>query len=1069
MRNKNRIITYLIAALVLLYALPVASSVAFYHYGVENGLTEARINSISQDSIGFIWLAGENSLTRFDGNQFKKYQSSRLSTLPWNKISTIYTDSQGTLWVGSDNGFSYYNFLKDQFSVPVSGWEGILVTDITEGKKNQLWFSTDKGLARFDKNTFQITWVSDGENDLTDSPIKQFCIQPDGKIWAVRNPGELCQINPETGEIKHLDSLAGVNMNELNITWLNFSNGRLLIGTESHGFYMYNPDEDKIKKFIVGYLYNTIHHADVENDSTIWLATASGLYQLFHHTGNYRQYTNIVEDPRSMENTTIKYVIVDRESNLWVSSGVRGIDFGLKDIMFSHFMFATDVPYCLTQQEVVCIDFDKSNNLWLGYESGLLEKHSSDPFSKTSYLLHSGNEEVITGTIYRVFEDSKNRIWAGGWQSGLQKLNNSNNLFKSALIKPSSLAELLDRANILDIIEGPGGNLWVSTNGKGVIKYNPDNYKAELFQFDENNPQIGITNNYTSDLCIDNHNNLWISSSYGLSVLNLKSEQITRYYHSPEDTATLSGNAIQAIYCDNSGLIWVGTSTGLNVFIPKLNNFKRLITTHDHSINDISSIESIKQGELWISTKSGIYCLTYKLDEETNELDYETEYFFESNGLISNSYFNQSSATEKNSLIFFGGNKGVDILNPAQRRKSSYTPPKALITDVSVYGKSTYPQTGKDYNIPFYEFEYNQQMISFRFTSLNFTNPNQQRFRYQLQGFDNQWVFPEDEKVATYTNLRPGSYRFIVETLDKNGNWSAQNSSVELKINPPIWETIPFIVFMAIFIVGSFYIVNRIRNNKIRNQKRKLELIIDARTRELLHNNAELEKINQTKDKMFSIISHDLRSPFAGVLGILELLTDQESEMVIERKNELLVMAKNSAESTFELLDNLLTWAHSQMKKTESKPVKQNLSRILIKNIELKKTSAQQKEIELLQNFPEVLEANFDRDMINTVIRNLLNNAVKFTHPGGKVEISAYSENGDVKVNIADTGIGIDNNDTESLFYDGNISRKGTLGEKGTGLGLIICREFVEKNSGKIWASPNQPRGTVFSFTLPAK
>ncbi len=1067
MKIKYRVIKYLMAVGILLYAIPCSSSVAFYHYGIENGLPEARINSITQDSTGFIWLAGETSLTRFDGHQFRKYESSIQSTLPWNKISTIFSDSEGTLWVGSDNGFSYYNFLKDQFKVPVSGWDGILVTGFAEGHNGQLWISTNKGLAQYDKNTSQVTWFFGAENELSARNIKHVCSQPDGKIWAVRNPNELYQLNPETGETNRFGTIDGANINEFYITNLSFSDGRLLISTESNGFYIYNPDNGKIKKFIVGYLSNTIHHADVENDSTIWLATASGLYQLNQYTGNYLQYSNIVEDPLSMENTTIKYVFVDRDKNLWVSSGIRGIDFGLKDIMFTHFMYAKDVPYCLTQQEVVCIDFDKSNNLWLGYESGLLEKHSSDPFIKTPYHLHSRNNDIISGTIYRVFEDSKNRIWAGGWRSGLQKLNSNKTLFKAAIIKPASLAEKLDRANILDIVEAPDGNLWVSTNGTGVFKYNPDNKDATLFQFHENNPIMGITNDYTSDLCFDKQNNLWISSSYGLSVLDLESEQITRYYHNREDSVSLSSDVIQALYCDNSGLVWVGTNNGLNVFIPKLNQFKRLSIKQDFSSDDISSIESIKPGEIWISTKSGILFLTYNWHENTKELEYECEYFFESNGLISNSYYNRSSTTERNSTIFFGGNKGVDILNPGENRKSSYLPPKALITDVSVYGKSAYPQTSNYDNIRLYEFEHDQQMISFRFTSLNFTNPNQQKYRYQLHGFDNQWVFPENEKVATYTNLRPGGYLFVVETMDKNGQWSTQNGSVEIKINPPIWATLPFIVLLVIFVFGTLFIVNRIHNNNIRNQQRKLEKIIDARTKELLYNNAELEKLNQTKNKLFSIISHDLRSPFAGVMGILELLTDEDSGIEEDRKTELLVMAKNSAENTFELLENLLTWAHSQMKNTVSKPIKQNLSSILNKNIELKKTAAQQKEIEILRNFPEELEANFDSDMINTVVRNLLNNAVKFTHPGGKIEISAFRENGDVIVSIADTGIGIDQEDTETMFYDGNISRKGTLGEKGTGLGLIICREFVEKNAGRIWVAPNHPKGTVFHFTIP--
>ena len=1066
--HDKKMLKLFLVIISLTFATPVISQVAFYHYGIENGLPEARIVSISQDSTGFIWLAGENSLTRFDSHQFRNYESSTQSTLPWNKISTIFSDSEGTLWVGSDRGFSYYNFLKDQFIVPVSGWDGILVTGFTEGHNGQLWISTEKGLVRFDKKTTKITWFFGRKNELATGNIKHVCSQSDGKIWFVRNPNELYQLNPETGEIKRFDTIDGVNVSEFYITNLSFTDGKLLISTESSGFYMYNPDEGKIKKIIVGYLFNAIHHVDVENDSIIWLATASGLYQLNHYTGNYLQYTTIVEDPLSMESTTIKYVFVDREKNLWVSSGIRGIDFGIKNIMFTHFMYAKDVPYCLTQQEVVCIDFDKSNDLWLGYESGVLEKHSSDPFGKTSYFLHSGNNERISGTVYRVFEDSKNRIWAGGWQSGLQKLNSNKTLFKAALIKPASVAEKLDRANILDIVEAPEGNLWVSTNGTGVFKYNPDNMETTLFQFHENNTQIGITNNYTSDLCIDKQNNLWISSSYGLSVLDLKSEQITRYYHSPEDSASLSGDAIQALYCDNSGLVWVGTTTGLNVFIPKLNSFKHLSIKQDFSIDDISSINSIKPGEIWVSTKSGLFCLTYKWDENTNELEYECEYFFDSNGLISNFYYNQSSTTERNSTIFFGGNKGVDILNPAEKRKSSYNPPKAFVTDVLVYGKKTYPLSSNENNIPLYEFEHSQQMITFRFTSLNFTNPNQQKYRYKLQGFVNQWVFPENDKVATYTNLSPGRYLFIVETMDKNGRWSTQNGSVELKINPPIWKTLPFIVIISFLVFGTLYMVFRIRNNNIRKQRRKLEQIIEERTDELRRNNKELEKLNHTKNKFFSIISHDLRSPFSGVLGILELL-NQPGEVPIEMHNDLLKSAYKTANNTFKLLENLLTWASTQMDKVSFNPTTFNLSTLIHKNMQLCKEQAMQKKIQIFEDLPEYFDVFGDLQMIDTVIRNILTNAIKFTRAGGKIKLSAMVKEKEIMVSIADSGIGLTPAQIDKLFVVEVVSRKGTSGESGTGLGLLICQEFINKNKGKIWATQNHPNGTIFHFTLPIK
>jgi signal transduction histidine kinase len=262
--------------------------------------------------------------------------------------------------------------------------------------------------------------------------------------------------------------------------------------------------------------------------------------------------------------------------------------------------------------------------------------------------------------------------------------------------------------------------------------------------------------------------------------------------------------------------------------------------------------------------------------------------------------------------------------------------------------------------------------------------------------------------------------------------------------------------------------VLKTRSKVLLLRQKKLEQIIQERTSELKQKNEELELANQTKDKFFSIISHDLRSPFSGLLGILELLTEPASGFDMQKQTELLQTAKKSAQNTFELLENLLLWSRSQMKNTTCNIEKHDITEILRKNIAIKKQAALQKEISVIENFSDKIEAMFDKEMINTVIRNILNNAIKFTYPGGKVNISAETKNGEVKITISDTGIGITGEEMNHLFKIEKMNRAGTEGEKGTGLGLIISKEFIEKNNGKIWATTNSPSGAIFHFTLPS-
>lgn len=231
--------------------------------------------------------------------------------------------------------------------------------------------------------------------------------------------------------------------------------------------------------------------------------------------------------------------------------------------------------------------------------------------------------------------------------------------------------------------------------------------------------------------------------------------------------------------------------------------------------------------------------------------------------------------------------------------------------------------------------------------------------------------------------------------------------------------------------------------------------------------NEELEAANKSKAKFFSIISHDLRSPFSSVISILDLLNEPGTRIDETKKNELLGFAFVSAKNTFDLLETLLTWARSQMNQIVFKPAFNDLAALLKNNIELKQLAAKSKDITLINKVPSKLEAFYDNDMIHTVARNILGNALKFTKKGGDIVVSALISGEEATVSIADTGVGMSADEMKNLFELGVKSKNGTQGEHGTGLGLIICKEFIEKNNGKIWVTANEPQGTVFHFTLP--
>ena len=238
-------------------------------------------------------------------------------------------------------------------------------------------------------------------------------------------------------------------------------------------------------------------------------------------------------------------------------------------------------------------------------------------------------------------------------------------------------------------------------------------------------------------------------------------------------------------------------------------------------------------------------------------------------------------------------------------------------------------------------------------------------------------------------------------------------------------------------------------------------------TQNLLMTNAELERLNRTKDKFFSIIAHDLRNPFSAIIGFSELLRNDFTKMDDKQKLNLLELISLSSETAFELLENLLQWARTQTDKIKFEPQNFDLSAAVGSAIDLHCVITQKKGVKLKNEIQSPTVVYADKNMITTVLRNLISNAIKFSKPGGLIVVSAGKSDDCIEVNVIDEGIGMSRENLGKLFrIDTYHSTSGTMGESGTGLGLIICKEFIEKHNGRIRATSIEGEGTTLSFTL---
>ncbi len=304
--------------------------------------------------------------------------------------------------------------------------------------------------------------------------------------------------------------------------------------------------------------------------------------------------------------------------------------------------------------------------------------------------------------------------------------------------------------------------------------------------------------------------------------------------------------------------------------------------------------------------------------------------------------------------------------------------------------------------------------------------------------------------------------------------------NAEIKINKQNGEDGFFIVSSSIveierneFVLTTMHEITErvIAEEKIKTfnqqlQKNKAEL--EKKSNELSSLTESLKDLNASKDKFFSIIAHDLRSPFSALLGISDFMNQHIDELTHDEVKDFSSHLNRSLNGIFKLVENLLQWSRMQSGRIDFEPVKFNLSSLTDEIFELYKQSFKSKNISVVKNYDDELSVFADRNMINTVLRNLISNAIKFTHSNGKIIITAEEKDDFIEVCVADNGIGIGNEDKKKLFkIDETITTEGTENEKGTGLGLVLCKEFVEKNGGKIWVKSALGKGSQFIFTLP--
>ncbi|MEB2774142.1 two-component regulator propeller domain-containing protein [Algoriphagus sp. D3-2-R+10] len=1049
---------------------------------ISEGLLNNRVSAIFQDSHGYMWIGTYSGLHQYDGLDFKVYSSSAdSSTINDNYIGSIYEDSQSQLWVGTGNGVARYNRETDDFTrfklssaILVQGGESNLVNTILEDNKGTIWVSNlASGLLFFDRKQQQFLPYKVDEVMTINSMVAG-----EGDIlWLATLNSGLIKLSTSSGRTEYYQhdttNPRSISSNNLKAVTLDLE-GNLWAGARSEGLNRMVVDQGKVS--FVRYLNeagnpnslfnNTIYKLFVDPKGNLWSCHENGGLHLYNkEKDTFYRYLHNPKDPNSLTHNSIWNIFQDNQDRYWIGTAQSGIN--LSDPYASKFAHYFKNPLnAESLNNDIIRDFleTENGNIWVATDGGGLN-HFDRAKGTFKAFKHDPKKPKSLGSdaVISLNEDQDGNLWVGTWAGGLNiLLDEEKGIFTS--FNEWIKNDTYPIKHVFDM-HFDENYIWIVALEEGLYRYNQKTAELKVYKNNKNDPN-SLSSNFPLRIFEDSQNNLWVGTLSGLNVILAKDKDQVKfkvYQPSKLDSTSIPSNSIRQIVEDKNQNIWIATDRGLSRYMTEGDNFITYTQKDGLPVNEINSIVEDDRGFLWIGTIKGISKFDPVNQVFTN--------FEKHDGLQGNEFSRYSVLKTRKGELLFGGMNGFNLFHPDHLNSNPYAP-QVYLTGFKLFNQ---PVDFKASDSPLQKhigatdtltLSHRENVLTFDFIALNYTHPDRNQYAYILEGFEKEWNYVGLQRNATYTNLNPGTYIFRVKAANSDGLWNEAGTSLVLIVTPPFWKTTWFVTLSTLLAIGLLILAYKLRVRSIHDRNRQLENTVEERTTMLKHANGELKKHINEKDKLLSIIGHDLRNPFFSIIGYMELLEEEFENTKNSEHLGNIQLLLNVSRNTHNLLENLLQWAIKDTKLFEVKPKVIHMSKLVETAVGMVSSQANYKNIRLEQSCSENAFIHADQNMILTVLRNLISNAIKFSNQNSRIEIIVQVKSGNIITSVRDHGKGMDETVISKLFSRSGEQQSGTMGEMGTGLGLVLCQEIIQKHRGEIWAESSSGNGSTFNFSL---
>lgn len=1033
----------------------------------EKELTPTVPKNIFIQKSGKVWLSLKSNgavLVKDSLNNYAIFNTNN-SGLKGETVNNIIEDKNDNTWLLTNNGLS---LLKKN----TSGIETYFYENTESIKERQNFYSAleDSGYILFGSQKGRI-WMYNKTNakfSLIQLPTNaniQHIINagPTTKIYITDNDGFIISNPNNTFSKFNTTNLSTLNSNSIESVFLINSN-QLWFDTNKLGIYKFDINTKKLKHYIVDtYDLNafyfpprTMVFKDIEG--RIWVQPRGGGFSVYNpRTDEIDPFYNSKKTGEWRFSNLIHSACSDKQGNLWLCTRSHGLEkIVFEKNIFSHIQIDKDTKSS-SKNDVRCIYEDKKGRIWVATKDAKLSIYDNSG-KQIGYLSRNGQittkETLFNGMVYSMLEDKSGNIWIGTKGKGLFRLNNGK--LVNYAYNESNIYSLSDNS-IYSIYEDTRHNIWVGTYGGGLnlLQILPDgNIRFINHRNNLKNYPIGNANRVR--FITENKNKkIFVGTTAGLIVFPSKFDspdnlQFKKFSTQKNDYNCLSNNDIHGVCITHNNEVYIATFGG---GINKITGWDKdgyptgfkTLSVKDGLPSDVTlAIVEDKHNMLWITNENNLS----KYDPEKNIFENFSEI---KRLMITNNFSEASSCKLKSDAIMFGYSNGIVHFSPDNIINNTYKPYIAL-TNLQIFNKKVEPgekesPLKEDINvIEKLTLTHKQNFITIEYAALDYTDSDNILYAYKLEGFDNQWNYVQQQRMANFTNLPHGKYVFRVRSTNSKGIWTDNERVLTIEVLPSFWESGWGILLYIILGFGVVLFSVRI-----------LSTIYQLR------GNVELErKMSDMKLRFFTDISHEIRTPLTMITAPVEhLIEDDKTPDYI--KKQLKTISQNT-NRMLRLVNQILDFRkiqflHLKVQETDVTDfvtgISENFNDIAIeKHITLK-----------IRNNAENDTIWVDQDCFEKIIMNLLSNAFKYSYPGTSITVLIFSDDKTVSVQVTDQGAGIPKDKIKNLFVR-FASFNNDKSKPSTGIGLSMIKELADKHAAKVNVDTTEGKGSTFTVTF---